>query len=177
VIALLWLHTGGITGAGYATLASALAGQLPIKVLLVLCLFKSMATIFSYSSGGAGGLFAPSLFIRRYARGAIGFVDVNLLHHATSEIGAFALVGMGAVFAGIIRAPITSILIIMEMTGSYELILPLMIVNMTAYTLARAIRPLAIYAALLAQDGIHLPRRGPVRQIYQPALSYPDRSP
>ena len=67
--------------------------------------------------------------------------------------------GMGAVFAGIIRAPITSVLIIFEMTGSYELILPLMISNMTAYALARHVRPTPIYEALLEQDDIHLPHR------------------
>jgi CIC family chloride channel protein len=66
---------------------------------------------------------------------------------------------MGAVFAGIIRAPITSVLIIFEMTGSYDLILPLMISNMTAYALARRVRPTPIYEALLEQDGIHLPHR------------------
>jgi CIC family chloride channel protein len=66
---------------------------------------------------------------------------------------------MGAVFAGIIRAPITSVLIIFEMTGSYDLILPLMISNMTAYALARHMRPAPIYEALLEQDGIHLPHR------------------
>ena len=66
---------------------------------------------------------------------------------------------MGAVFAGIIRAPITSVLIIFEMTGSYGLILPLMISNMTAYALARRFRPIPIYEVLLEQDDIHLPHR------------------
>jgi CIC family chloride channel protein len=69
------------------------------------------------------------------------------------------LVGMGAVFAGIIRAPITSVLIIFEMTGSYDLILPLMISNMTAYALVRRVRPTSIYEALLHQDRIYLPHR------------------
>lgn len=70
---------------------------------------------------------------------------------------------MGAVFAGIIRAPITSVLIIFEMTGSYALILPLMIANMSAYALARHWRPVPVYEALLEQDGVHLPhRRGAV---------------
>src|SRR5205085_6346341 len=69
--------------------------------------------------------------------GAFGFLDVRLLHHDAGEVGAFALVGMGAAFAGIVRAPITSVLIIFEMTGSYGLILPLMISNMTAFGLAR----------------------------------------
>jgi CIC family chloride channel protein len=92
--------------------------------------------------------------------GIFGYLDKSILHHSSNQIGAFALVGMGAVFAGIIRAPITSVLIIFEMTGSYELILPLMISNMTAYALARHLRPTPIYEALLHQDGIYLPHRG-----------------
>jgi chloride channel protein, CIC family len=84
---------------------------------------------------------------------------VALFGHDPSEIGAFALVGMGAVFAGIIRAPITSVLIIFEITGSYGLVLPLMIADMTAYVLARHLRPVPIYEALLEQDGVHLPHQ------------------
>lgn len=161
--ALAWLHRDGVTGGGYGTLSLALSGSIAIRALIVLCVFKLIATVFSYASGGAGGIFAPSLFIGGMLGGLFGYLDVTLLHHATNEIGAFALVGMGAVFAGIIRAPITSVLIIFEMTGSYELILPLMISNMTAYALARRIQPTPIYEALLEQDEIHLPRRhGPV---------------
>jgi chloride channel protein, CIC family len=163
VAALAWLKAGGVTGGGYDTLSEALSGRLVVKVLLVLCAFKLAATVFSYASGGAGGIFAPSLFMGGMLGGAFGFLDVRLLHHDPAEVGAFALVGMGAVFAGVVRAPITSVLIIFEMTGGYGLILPLMIANMTAYGLARRFRPAPVYEALLAQDNIHLPhRRGPV---------------
>lgn len=157
LLSLLWLNAKGINGAGYATLSSALSGELPLKTLIALCVIKLLATVFSYSSGGAGGIFAPALFIGAMLGGVFGFLDVNLLNHSNSEIGAFALVGMGAVFAGIIRAPITSVLIIFELTGSYGLILPLMIANMTSYGLARRFRPTQIYEALLQQDGIFLP--------------------
>jgi CIC family chloride channel protein len=163
VVALWWLRSGGVTGGGYDTLAGALTGALTVKVLLALCALKLAATVFSYGSGGAGGLFAPSLFIGGMLGGAFGFLDQALLHHSGNEVGAFALVGMGAVFAGSIRAPITSVLIIFEMTGGYGLILPLMIANMTAYALARHWRPVPIYEALLEQDGVRLPhRRGAV---------------
>ncbi len=158
-VAISWLKTGGITGGGYATLSDALAGGLALRVLLVLCVFKLVATVFSYASGGAGGIFAPALFIGGMLGGAFGFLDRSVFQHANDQVGAFALVGMGAVFAGIIRAPITSVLIIFEMTGSYDLILPLMISNMTAYALARHFRPTSIYEALLHQDGIYLPHR------------------
>jgi len=158
--AIYWLGTNGVTGGGYGTLTEALSGNLALKALLVLCVFKLLATVFCYSSGGAGGIFAPSLFIGGMVGGVFGYVDKALFHHAGNELGSFALVGMGAVFAGIVRAPITSVLIIFEMTGSYDLILPLMIANMTAYALARHARPIPIYEALLLQDNIHLPHRG-----------------
>ena len=157
VIAMLWLRSDGVTGGGYEKLNRALAGELLFKTLLGLCVLKLVATVFSYSSGGAGGIFAPALFIGGMLGGAVGYLDVLLLHHPAQDVGAFALVGMGAAFAGIVRAPITSVLIIFEMTGSYGLILPLMVANMTAYGLARHWRHTPIYDALLEQDGVRLP--------------------
>lgn len=162
VVALWWLKQDGITGGGYGTLSLALAGSLPVKALLGLCLLKLAATVSSYSSGGAGGIFAPALFIGGMLGGAVGCLDVAVFHHSPDTIGAFALVGMGAVFAGIIRAPMTSVLIIFEMTGGYGLILPLMIANMSAYGLARHWRNTPIYEALLRQDGVVLPHGRPI---------------
>lgn len=156
VVALAWLGADGVTGGGYATLAKALLGDVGLRVMLVLGAMKIVATVFSYSSGGAGGIFAPSLFIGGMLGGALGALDVQLFHHERDTIGAFALVGMGAVFSATIRAPMTSVLIIVEMTGGYGLILPLMIANMTAYALARHVRPTAVYEALLEQDGVSL---------------------
>jgi CIC family chloride channel protein len=156
VVALSTLGAHGVTGGGYATLGQALTGQLAPRVLIALCAMKIVATVFSYASGGAGGIFAPTLFIGGTLGGAVGLLDVLVLGHHDNGAGAFALVGMGAVFSGVIRAPITSVLIIVEMTQGYSLILPLMIANMTAYVLARHWRPRPIYEALLEQDGIHL---------------------
>jgi CIC family chloride channel protein len=144
----------GVTGGGYATLGQALNGGLAWRVMLALGAFKLVATVFSYSSGGAGGVFAPTLFIGGMLGGALGALDARWLGHLDEPIGGFALVGMGAVFSGVIRAPITSVLIIIEMTRGYSLILPLMIANMTAYVLARRFRSETLYEALLAQDGI-----------------------
>jgi len=162
VVALAGFGAGGVTGGGYATLAEALAGKLALTILVPLCLLKIASTVFSYSSGGAGGIFAPALFIGSMAGGAIGALDMQLFHHSAESLGAFALVGMGAVFAGIIRAPITSVLIIVEMTGGYSLILPLMIANMLAYGIARHYRPTPIYEALLEQDGVQLHEKMPL---------------
>jgi CIC family chloride channel protein len=156
VVALQWFQTRGVTGGGYETLARALSGNAPVKLMIALGVMKLVATVFSYGSGGAGGIFAPALFIGGMLGGVMGVLDVQVFHHEGDAIGAFALVGMGAVFSGIIRAPMTSVLIIIEMTSGYSLILPLMIANMTAYGLARHLRPTPVYEALLDQDGIHL---------------------
>ncbi len=156
VVAMWKLGSRGVTGGGYETLGAALTGNVGLTVMGVLCVMKLVATVFSYGSGGSGGIFAPSLFIGGMLGGTIGKLDSTLLHHTGEPIGAFALVGMGAVFSGIIRAPMTSVLIIIEMTGGYSLILPLMLANMTAYVLARHWRPSPIYEALLEQDGIDL---------------------
>lgn len=156
VVALWFFHLNGIAGNPYATLTQALLGNLPVTAMAVLCLLKFSATVCSYSSGGSGGIFAPALFMGGMLGGAIGYLDVIVFHHPADSIGAFAVVGMGAVFAGIVRAPMTSILIIFEMTGGYGLVLPLMIANMSAFALARHWRHTPVYEALLAQDGIFL---------------------
>ncbi len=150
----------GIAGDPYKTLTLALTGTVPVLCMVTFCVLKLAATVCSYSSGGSGGIFAPSLFMGAMLGGSVGYLDVAVFHHSSDSIGAFAVVGMGAVFAGIIRAPMTSILIVFEMTGGYGLILPLMIANMTAFVLARYLRPVPVYDALLGQDGIFLPHGG-----------------
>src|SRR5579871_2529270 len=160
VLALFWFHLNGIAGDPYKTLELALTGTMPVLFMIVFCLLKLAATVSSYSSGGSGGIFAPSLFMGAMLGGSVGYLDVIVFHHSADAIGAFAVVGMGAVFAGIVRAPMTSVLIVFEMTGGYGLVLPLMIANMSAFALARHWRPMPVYEALLAQDGIVLPQVG-----------------
>ena len=156
VVALALFHLNGIAGDPYKTLTLALTGKMTVISMAVFCALKLAATVCSYSSGGSGGIFAPSLFMGAMLGGAVGFLDVTVFHHPADSIGAFAVVGMGAVFAGIVRAPMTSVLIIFEMTGGYGLVLPLMIANMSAFALAHHWRRVALYDALLAQDGIFL---------------------
>jgi CIC family chloride channel protein len=156
VLALQLFHLNGIAGDPYKTLTLALTGTLPVLCMVAFCLLKLASTVCSYSSGGSGGIFAPALFIGAMLGGSVGYLDVTIFHHSTDAIGAFAVVGMGAVFAGIVRAPMTSILIVFEMTGGYGLVLPLMIANMSAFALARHWRHTPIYEALLAQDGFYL---------------------
>jgi chloride channel protein, CIC family len=174
VLGLYFFRMNGIAGDPYKTLTLALSGTLPLLMMAMFCILKLLATVCSYSTGGSGGIFAPSLFMGGMLGGAVGYIDVSVLHHSTDAIGAFAVVGMGAVFAGIVRAPMTSILIVFEMTGGYGLVLPLMIANMIAFALARHWRKLPVYEALLAQDGIVLPHggnpppQGPTQVMAQP---------
>jgi chloride channel protein, CIC family len=154
--ALLTTGSSSIFGVGYTQLSVALQGSLPLKMLLILGALKLAATVMSYGSGSSGGIFGPSLYIGGMLGGAVGVITQSVLHGRTSP-GAFALVGMGAVFAGVVRAPVTSIVMIFEMTNNYSIILPLMIANISSYALASRLSATPIYDALLLQDGIHLP--------------------
>ena len=160
MVALAFFHLNGIAGDPYKTLTLALTGKMTVIAMAVFCVLKLAATVSSYSSGGSGGIFAPALFMGAMLGGAVGYLDVTVFHHSADSIGAFAVVGMGAVFAGIVRAPMTSVLIIFEMTGGYGLVLPLMIANMSAFVLARHWRHTSVYDALLAQDNIYLTHGG-----------------
>ncbi len=155
-VGLVGLFAPQAMGGGYETLTAALHGNLPLQIMMVLSVAKIVTTVISYGSGGSGGIFAPSLFIGAMVGGTLGkFVEAAFPGHPTAP-GAFALVGMGASFCGVVRAPITSVLIVFEMTQNYSLILPLMIANATSYLVASRLNPTPIYEALLEQDGIHL---------------------
>ena len=153
-------------GGGYETLSDALKGNLPLTLMVVLSVAKIVTTVLSYGSGGSGGIFAPSLFIGAMVGGTLGKV-VEQVFPESNTAGAFALVGMGASFCGVIRAPITSVLIIFEMTSNYSLILPLMIANAVSYIIASRFQPIPIYEALLMQDGIHLAQTQPTAALHK----------
>jgi chloride channel protein, CIC family len=167
LLALLLTGSASVFGVGYDQLAVELQGSLPLKLLLILGACKLAATVIAYGSGSSGGIFGPSLYIGGMLGGFVGLATKLVLHDPTTQPGAFALVGMGAVFAGIVRAPVTSIVMIFEMTNNYSIILPLMIANVSAYALATRLQPLPIYDALLIQDNIRLPhtQKPVLRQI------------
>jgi CIC family chloride channel protein len=157
LVGLMALVVPQVLGIGYDTVTDAMQNRLSWTLMGVLVLGKFMATIISYGSGTAGGLFTPSLFLGAVLGGSLaGLVDATAYVNVATP-GAFALVGMGAVFAGIIQAPLTSILIIFEMTNDYAIILPLMLANMTSYALARHFQPHNVYEAILDVNKVHLP--------------------
>lgn len=148
-----------ILGVGYSTVSDALNGQIVLKALILLFSMKLLATAVAFSSGNSGGLFAPSLFIGAMLGGAVGTAGA---HYFPSEIlspGTYALVGMGATFAGIIRAPITSFFMIFEVTQDYQIMLPVMIANMISYAVAGVLHNEPLFDVLARQDGIRLPRK------------------
>jgi tetratricopeptide (TPR) repeat protein len=156
-VGLLALVAPGVLGVGYDLVSEALNGQMALKVMLLLLLLKLVATSTSYSSGNAGGIFGPALFIGAMLGGAVGQVAHTLLPDHTGNAGAYALVGMGAAFAGIVRTPMTSVIMIFEVTRDYTIIVPLMIANLCSYVLAQRLQRLPIYEALSRQDGITMP--------------------
>ena len=146
-------------GVGYEYVDQALNGGLLLKTMVLLCVLKLVATIVSYSSGNAGGIFAPSLYIGAMAGGAVGTVVHRLAPFPTGDPGAYALVGMGTLFAGIIRAPMTSVFMIFEITQDYQILVPLMVANLLSFVISRRYQPVPVYHALLQQDHVHLPPR------------------
>jgi CIC family chloride channel protein len=146
-----------VMGVGYEYVDQALNGSLVFKTMVLLCVMKLVATTVSYSSGNAGGIFAPSLYIGAMAGGAVGTVVHRLAPLQTADAGAYALVGMGTLFAGIIRAPMTSVFMIFEITQDYQILVPLMVANLLSFLISRRFQPVPVYHALLQQDHIHLP--------------------
>ncbi len=146
-----------VLGVGYGYVGDALNGTMALKLMLVLVVLKLLAVTTSYASGNAGGIFGPSLFIGAMLGGAVGTVAHHLFPAYTATPGAYALVGMGAVFAGIVLAPMTSVLMIFEMTQDYAVIVPLMIANLVSLFISSRLQRQPIYEALAVQNGIHLP--------------------
>lgn len=146
-----------VLGVGYGFVGDALNGHMAIRLMVLLLILKVITVTTSYATGNAGGIFGPSLFIGAMLGGTIGTAAHQLFPLSTATPGAYALVGMGAVFAGVVRAPMTSVLMIFEMTQDYAVIVPLMIANLVSLLVAGQLQHEPIYEALATQDGIHLP--------------------
>src|SRR3984893_8291401 len=157
LVGLMGWFVPQVLGVGYGFVGDALNGRMAFHLMMLLVVLKLFAVTVSYASGNAGGIFGPSLFIGAMLGGTVGTLAHHLLPAHTATPGAYALVGMGAVFAGIVRAPMTSVLMIFEMTQDYAVIVPLMIANLVSLFIASRLQRQAIYEALAVQDGIHLP--------------------
>jgi chloride channel protein, CIC family len=146
-----------VLGVGYDYVDRVLTGDFPLKIVALLAVMKLIATPACYSSGNAGGIFGPSLFIGAMVGGTVGSVAHSLLPGVTANAGAYALVGMGTAFAGIVRTPLTSVIMIFEMTRDYSIIVPLMISNLISFFISQHLQHEPIYEALALQEGVYLP--------------------
>src|SRR5215472_16603918 len=176
LVGTMGLFVPTVMGVGYQYVGDALNDSLTLKVMVTLLALKLVATAISYASGNAGGIFGPSLFLGAMLGGAIGSVAHQSFPPYVASPGAYALVGMGAAFAGIVRAPMTSVVMIFEITRDYSVIVPLMIANLMSYFISSKLQHEPIYEQLAEQDGIHLPRIGrhqprrrQVRNLLRPA--------
>jgi len=148
-----------VLGVGYDQVERVLNGDVVLKAAVVLAVLKIIATSVAYASGNAGGIFGPTLFIGSMVGASVGAVAHLLFPESTAGPGAYALVGMGTAFAGVIRAPLTSVIMIFEVTRDYTIIVPLMVANLIAFYISQKLQKRPIYEALAQQDGLHLPTR------------------
>ena len=169
-------------GVGYPVLGKAVADGYPMAFLLVLLIGKMVACSLTIGIGGSGGVFAPSLFCGAMTGALFGDVVHALLPQTGGSVGAYALVGMGAVFAGAARAPITAVVILFELTGEYSIILPLMLAIVLASGISHLVSVDTVYTRKLLRRGIDIDepadaalRRRPVGTVMsappQPLLS------
>jgi len=153
-----------VMGAGYEYIDQAMHDQFTWKVLAVLAGLKILATTLSFVSGTPGGMFAPTLFIGAMLGGAVGGVERHFYPHLTGTTGTYALVGMGVLFAGFLRAPMTSVFMVVEVSGDYSIIVPVVLANAFAYIISRSFQSIPIFDLLTRQDGLDLPSLEELRE-------------
>jgi chloride channel protein, CIC family len=157
VVGLMGWFVPQTLGVGYSYVGQVLNGRMALKLMVLLLVLKLIGVVVSYASGNAGGIFGPALFLGAMLGGAVGSVAHNLFPGHVATAGAYALVGMGTTFAGIVRAPMTSVVMIFETTRDYSVIVPLMISNLVSFFVSSRFQRQPIYEVLAYQDGIHLP--------------------
>ncbi|MFZ0293790.1 MAG: chloride channel protein [Candidatus Sulfotelmatobacter sp.] len=168
-----------VMGAGYDAMDQAMHGQYAWKILAMLALLKIIATTISFVSGTPGGMFAPTLFVGAMLGGAVGDLERFYFPHLTASNGTYVLVGMGVLFAGFLRVPMTSVFMVLEVSGNYEIIVPVIVANTFAYVVSRWLQPVPIFDLLTRQDGLILPsleeeREETILRVEDAMLPVPD---
>jgi len=154
---LAWDKMPHVFGVGYEMIDAALANHIILPMAIALLILKLLATNITIGSGGSGGVFAPSLFLGAMLGVAFELVINAIFPNITAPPGAYALVGMAALFSASAHAPITAVLILFELTGDYNIILPLMLTVVVATLLSnRLLNGESIYSLKLSRRGIKL---------------------
>lgn len=157
VVGMIGVFLPGVFDGGYDEMSRMLNGEMVWTLALALLVFKIVATAFALGSGGSGGVFAPALFIGCMTGGLFGFfVNYVASPEAVASPGAYAMVGVGAVMAAVVHAPLTNILMGYELTGNYQIILPIMTACiMSTYVITR-FSDESLYTEKLRRRGIRL---------------------
>jgi CIC family chloride channel protein len=176
---IAFLGAPQVMGAGYGAMDEAMHGQYAWKFLAVLALLKIIATSASFVSGTPGGMFAPTLFIGAMLGGAVGDIERIFFPHLTGSTGTYVLVGMGVLFAGFLRVPMTSVFMVLEVSGNYEIIVPVIVANAFSYVISRSLQSVPIFDLLTRQDGLILPsleedREEAILRVEDAMLAVPD---
>jgi CIC family chloride channel protein len=153
-----------VMGAGYEYIDQAMHGQFTWQFLAILAGLKILATLLSFVSGTPGGMFAPTLFIGAMLGASVGGVQHLFFPHLAGSMATYALVGMGVLFAGFLRVPMTSVFMVLEVSGNYSIIVPVIVANTFAYVISRALLPVPIFDVLTRQDGLELPSMEELRE-------------
>jgi chloride channel protein, CIC family len=157
LVGVIGLGFPQVMGAGYYFIDQAMHSEYVWQALALLAFFKIVATTLSFTSGTPGGMFAPALFIGAMMGGAVGGVEHHFFPALTGPVGTYALVGMGTMFAGFLRVPLTSVFMVLELSGNYGIILPVMVSNTIAYLISRKYQSIPLFDLLSSQDGVDLP--------------------
>ncbi len=157
IIGAIGLYSTDLFGVGYGALERAANGEMLMKTALILLGLKILATSITIGSGGSGGVFAPSLFLGAMVGTAFGSFANQLFPETAGPIGAYAIVGMAAVFSSTARAPITAVVILFELTRDYNIILPLMLGVVVSTVVSQLLYKESIYTKKIRRKGINPP--------------------
>ena len=155
-VGIIGFYAPEVFGVGYETIERSLRGEIVTALMMALVIAKLVATSLTLGSGGSGGVFAPSLFLGSVLGGSFGKLVHQWMPGLTASSGAYALVGMAAVFAGASRAPITAVIILFEMTGDYKIILPLMFATVVSTLVSARLSKESIYTEKLKRRGVDI---------------------
>lgn len=164
IVGIIGLWLPEVLGAGYGPVDGALHGRYVWQAMLAIGLVKMLATTACFAAGVPGGMFAPTLFVGAMVGGGLGALARLFWPAPISADSVFVLVGMGTFFAGVFRAPMTSVFMVFEVSASYKVIAPVMLANMLAYIVSRRLQPVPFFDRIGELEGVRLPSQEELRE-------------